>query len=110
LSNEELVDVNVRELLEETGLALTAYDLTLLSNAPVRVALTEGQRELVYVFSAFVLVPYEKANLRTPAKLEHVVTAESTINSDGSHVVPATIDIDGPFLTPAKHGVSKHGD
>jgi hypothetical protein len=32
-------------------------DLTVLSDAPVRVGLPEGQRQLVYVFSASVLVP-----------------------------------------------------
>jgi 8-oxo-dGTP pyrophosphatase MutT (NUDIX family) len=31
---EELVDVDIRELLEETGLALTLGDLTMLSDAP----------------------------------------------------------------------------
>jgi hypothetical protein len=46
-----------------------------------------------------------RANLRTRAKLEHVVTAQSTNNPDGSYVVPTTIDIDGLSLTPAKHGL-----
>jgi hypothetical protein len=77
----------------------------LLSDAPVRVALLEGQRELVYIFSASVPIPYVTTNLRTIAKLEHVVTAQSTINPDGSYVVPATIDIDGLSLTPVKHGL-----
>jgi 8-oxo-dGTP pyrophosphatase MutT (NUDIX family) len=44
LPNEEHVDVDVRELHEETGLTLTHDYLTLLSDAPVRVALPEGQR------------------------------------------------------------------
>jgi 8-oxo-dGTP pyrophosphatase MutT (NUDIX family) len=105
LPNEERVDVVVRELLEETGLSLTYDDLTLLSDAPVRIALPEGQRRLVNVFSAYVPVPYVTSNLRTPAKLEQVVTTQSTINSDGSYVVPATIEIDGLSLTPAKHGL-----
>jgi 8-oxo-dGTP pyrophosphatase MutT (NUDIX family) len=56
LPNEEHVDVVVRELLEETGLTLTLDDLTMLSDAPVRVALPEGQRHLVYVFSASIHV------------------------------------------------------
>jgi 8-oxo-dGTP pyrophosphatase MutT (NUDIX family) len=34
-ANEVLVDAAVRELHEETGLALTPEDLTLLSDAPV---------------------------------------------------------------------------
>jgi 8-oxo-dGTP pyrophosphatase MutT (NUDIX family) len=42
LPNEEHVDVVVRELLEETSLTLSHDDLTLLSDAPVRVALPEG--------------------------------------------------------------------
>jgi 8-oxo-dGTP pyrophosphatase MutT (NUDIX family) len=105
LPNEEHVDVDVRELLEEAGLTLTLDDLTLLSDAPVRVSLPEGQRQLVYVFSAFVTVPYVTTNLRTPPKLEQVVTPQATTNSDGSYVVPATIDFDGFSLTPAKHGL-----
>jgi hypothetical protein len=44
-------------------------------------------------------------NLRTRAKLEHVVTAQSTINSDGSYVVPTAIVIDVLSLTPAKQGL-----
>jgi hypothetical protein len=75
----------------------------MLSDVPVRVALPEGQRQLVYVFSASVPVPYVTANLRTHAKLEQDATAQSTINSDGSYVVPATIDINGVSLSPAKH-------
>jgi 8-oxo-dGTP pyrophosphatase MutT (NUDIX family) len=51
-ANEEPVDVDVRELHEETGLNLTPDDLTLLSDALVRVALPDGQ-QLVYVYSAF---------------------------------------------------------
>jgi 8-oxo-dGTP pyrophosphatase MutT (NUDIX family) len=42
LPNEEPVDAAVRELHEETGLILTPDDLTLLSDALVRVALPEG--------------------------------------------------------------------
>jgi 8-oxo-dGTP pyrophosphatase MutT (NUDIX family) len=105
LPNEEHVEADVRELPEEIGLKLTLHDLTMLSDAPVRVVLPEGQRHLVYVFSAFVPVPYVTAHLRTHAKLEHVVIAQSTVNSDGSYAVPATIDIDGLSLTPAKHGL-----
>jgi 8-oxo-dGTP pyrophosphatase MutT (NUDIX family) len=55
LPNEERVDAAVRELHEETGLTLTPDDLTLLSDAPVRVALPQG-RHLVYVYSASVPV------------------------------------------------------
>jgi 8-oxo-dGTP pyrophosphatase MutT (NUDIX family) len=74
LPNEEHVDADVRELLEEIGLTLTYADLTMLSDAPVRVALSEGQRQLVYVFSASIPVAYVTTNLRTHAKLEQVVT------------------------------------
>jgi hypothetical protein len=44
-------------------------------------------------------------HLRTAPKLEHVVTAQSTLNTYGSYVVPATINIDGLSLTPIKHGL-----
>jgi ADP-ribose pyrophosphatase YjhB (NUDIX family) len=100
-TNEEHVDAAVRELHEETGLILTPDDLTLLSDAHVRVALPVGQ-ELVYVYSASVLVSYVTTHLRTPAQLEQVVTAQSTINPDSSYVVPETIDVGGLKLTPAK--------
>jgi 8-oxo-dGTP pyrophosphatase MutT (NUDIX family) len=82
-ANEEHVDDAVHELHEEIGLILTPDDLTLLSDAPVRVALHVGQ-QLVYVYTASVPVPYVTIHLRTPAQLEHVVTAQSTINPDGS--------------------------
>jgi 8-oxo-dGTP pyrophosphatase MutT (NUDIX family) len=100
-ANEEHVNAAVRELYEETGLILTPDDLTLLSDAPVRVALPVGQ-QLVYIYSASIHVPYVTTQLRTHAQLEHVVTTQSTINPDGSYVVPETIDIGGLNLTPAK--------
>jgi ADP-ribose pyrophosphatase YjhB (NUDIX family) len=99
-TNEEPVDAAVRELHEEIGLTLTPDDLTLLSDAHVRVALPEGQ-QLVYVYSAYVPVPFVTSHLRTPTQLEQAVTAESTINPDGSYVVPETLDIGGLDLTPA---------
>jgi 8-oxo-dGTP pyrophosphatase MutT (NUDIX family) len=101
--NEEHVDAAVRELHEETGLTLTPDDLTLLSDAPVRVAFPEGQ-QLVYVYSGPFPVPFVTSHLRTPAQLEQAVTAKSTINPDGSYVVPETLDIGGLNLTPAKTG------
>jgi 8-oxo-dGTP pyrophosphatase MutT (NUDIX family) len=42
-TDEEPIDAAVRELHEESGLILTPDDLTLLSDAPVRVALLVGQ-------------------------------------------------------------------
>jgi ADP-ribose pyrophosphatase YjhB (NUDIX family) len=78
-ANGVLVDAAVRELHDETGLALTPDDLTLLSDAPIRVALPDGQ-QLIYVYSAFVPVPFVTSQLRTPAQLEQAVTAQSTIN------------------------------
>jgi hypothetical protein len=42
------------------------------------------------------------ASTRTHAKLVQVVHAQSTINPDGTYVVPATIDINGLSLTPTK--------
>jgi ADP-ribose pyrophosphatase YjhB (NUDIX family) len=87
LPNEEHVDVAVHDLHEETGLILTFDDFTLLSDALARVALPEGQRQVVYVLLAFVLVPYVTDNLRTRDHLEQVVSAPSTINNrDGSYV------------------------
>jgi ADP-ribose pyrophosphatase YjhB (NUDIX family) len=103
-SNEEPIDVAVRELHEETCLILTPDDLTLLSDAHVRVALHVGQH-LVYVYTASIHVPYVTTQLRTHAQLEQAVTAQSTINPDGSYVVPETIDIGGLNLTPAKTGL-----
>jgi ADP-ribose pyrophosphatase YjhB (NUDIX family) len=101
---EKLVDAAVRELHEETGLTLTPDDLTLLSDAPVRVALPKGQHN-VYVYSAYVPVSFATSHLRTPPQLEQAVTAQSTINPDGSYVVPETIDIGGLNLTPAQTGL-----
>jgi ADP-ribose pyrophosphatase YjhB (NUDIX family) len=103
-TNEELVDAAVRELYEEICLILTPDDLTLLSDAHVRVALPVGQ-QLVYVYSASFPVPYVTTHLRTPAQLEQDVTVQSTINPDGYYVVPETIDIGGLNLTPAKTGL-----
>jgi 8-oxo-dGTP pyrophosphatase MutT (NUDIX family) len=48
VANQEHVDAAVRELREETGLTLTPNDLTLLSDAHVRVELPDGQ-QLVYI-------------------------------------------------------------
>jgi ADP-ribose pyrophosphatase YjhB (NUDIX family) len=99
-ANEEPVDAAVRELCEETGLILTPDDLTLLSDAPVRVAFPVGQH-LVYVYSASLHVPYVTIHLHTPAQLEQAVTIHSPINPDGSYVVLETIDIGGLILSPA---------
>jgi 8-oxo-dGTP pyrophosphatase MutT (NUDIX family) len=73
LPNEEHVADAVRELFEETGPTLTVDDLNMLSNNPIRVPLPKGKRQLVYVFSAFVPVPYVTSNLRAPSKVEEVV-------------------------------------
>jgi ADP-ribose pyrophosphatase YjhB (NUDIX family) len=103
-ANEEPVDATVRELHEETGLILTPDDLTLLSDAPVRVAL-HARQQLVYVYSVSVLVPYVTTHLRTPAQLEQAVTTQSTINPDCSYVVTETLGIGGLNLRPAKTGL-----
>jgi hypothetical protein len=42
------------------------------------------------------------AKLRTLAKVEQAVTAQSTIHPDGTYIVPPTIDIDGLFHMPSK--------
>jgi 8-oxo-dGTP pyrophosphatase MutT (NUDIX family) len=104
LPNEELVDAAVRELHEDTGLILTPDDLTLLSDAPVLVTLPQGQ-QLVYVYSALISVLFATNNLRTPASVEQAVLAQSTVNPDGTYVVPETINIDGLTLTPAQTGL-----
>jgi hypothetical protein len=57
------------------------------------------------VYSAYVPVPFVTSHLRTHAQLEQAVTAQSTINPDGSYVVPETFDIGGLNLTPAKTGL-----
>jgi hypothetical protein len=44
-------------------------------------------------------------NLRTPGQVEQAVLAQSTVNSDGTYVVPETINIDGLTLTPAQTGL-----
>jgi ADP-ribose pyrophosphatase YjhB (NUDIX family) len=104
LPNEELADAAVRELHKETGLALTPDDLTLLSDAHVHVKLPQG-RQLVYVYSASIPVLVDANNLRTPAQVEHAILAQSTVNPDGTYVVPETINIDGLNLTPAQTGL-----
>jgi hypothetical protein len=78
----------------------------MLRDAPVRVALFGGGRQLVYVYSTSIPVLYVTSHLRTHAKLELADTAQSIISKDGfcSYVVPKTIDIDGLSLTPTKHG------
>jgi ADP-ribose pyrophosphatase YjhB (NUDIX family) len=102
LPNEEYVDDAVRELFESIGLTLTVDDLTLLSNNNERVPLPSCKHQIVYGFVANVLVLCVTANLRTPAKVNKAATAQSTINPDGSYVIPSTIDIDGLTLTPSK--------
>jgi 8-oxo-dGTP pyrophosphatase MutT (NUDIX family) len=104
LPNDEHVDAAVRELHEETGLILTPDDLTLLSDASLLVTLPQG-RQLVYVYSASIHVMFATNNLRTPAQVEQDVTAQSTVNPDGTYVVPETINIDGLNLTPAQTGL-----
>jgi hypothetical protein len=104
LPNEKHVDGDILELHEETGLMLTHDDLTLLSKSPVRVSLLEAKYQLVYVFSVYVSVPFISTNIRTLAKLIQVVTTQSTINPDGTYVVPTTVDIDGISLTRTKIG------
>jgi hypothetical protein len=83
---------------------LTPDDLTFLSDAPVRVALPVGQH-IVYVYTASVPVPYVTTHLRTHAQLEQAVTAQSTINPDGSYVVPERINVGDLNLTPTKMGL-----
>jgi hypothetical protein len=45
------------------------------------------------------------AHLRTPPQLEQAFTTQTTINPDGSYVVPETIDVDGLSLKPANNGL-----
>jgi ADP-ribose pyrophosphatase YjhB (NUDIX family) len=105
LPNEELVDAAVRELFEETSLTLIVDDFTLLSGNHVQVPFHDRKFQLVYVFLAMLCPVYGTRNLRTPAKVEQAVTAQSTIHSDGFCVIPTMIDIDGLSLTPFKIGI-----
>jgi ADP-ribose pyrophosphatase YjhB (NUDIX family) len=73
-ANEEHVDVAYLEFHKKVGLILTPDYLTLLSDAPVRVALPVGQHR-AYVYTASVPVPYVTTHFRTPAQLEQDVTA-----------------------------------
>jgi hypothetical protein len=43
--------------------------------------------------------------MRTHAKVEPLVTAQSTVHRDDSYVVPTTVDIEGLCLTPFKIGL-----
>jgi hypothetical protein len=74
----------------------------LLGNNPERVLLPKGKYQVVYVFSAFVPVPFVAANIRTHAKLVQAITAQSTNNPYVNYVVSATIDIDGLSVKPTK--------
>jgi hypothetical protein len=87
----------------EIGLALPVDDLTFVFASRSMLA----SNHLVYLFASFVPVPYVHANLRTPAKVEQAVIAQSTIYHDGTYVVPYTSDVDGLSLTPSKTGLLK---
>jgi 8-oxo-dGTP pyrophosphatase MutT (NUDIX family) len=94
LPNEDLANSVVRELLEETGRTLTVDDSTLMTIACVRATLHGDKFQRVYVYSASVLVPYMTASLRTPTKVEHTVSSQSTIHHDGTSVIiMGTVDI-----------------
>jgi 8-oxo-dGTP pyrophosphatase MutT (NUDIX family) len=101
LPNEKLADAAVSELFEEAGLPMTVDDLTLFNGgAHVRLSLHGDKLSQMYVYSAFVHVPYANANLRTLAKVEEVVISQSIIHHDGYYVVQTTVDIDGYTMTP----------
>jgi hypothetical protein len=57
------------------------------------------------VYSAYVPVLFATSHVRTPAQVEQDVTAQSTINPDGTYVVPEMLTIDGLNLTPAQTGL-----
>jgi hypothetical protein len=48
---------------------MTYVAFTLLNNNMVRVSLLEGERQLVYIFSAYIPLPFVAANIRTHGKL-----------------------------------------
>jgi hypothetical protein len=100
MPNEEHVDATVRDILEETGLTMAVNDLTQLSGAVVRVPLHYGKYQLVYVYFVSVLVPYVNITLSKPTHVKHYVISHSTVQADGSYVVPATIAMDGLPITP----------
>jgi hypothetical protein len=68
------------------------------------VSLHEAKHQLVYVFSAYIPLPFISANIRTLPKVIQVVTTQSVINLDGTYVVLVTLNIDGLSLTPTKTG------
>jgi hypothetical protein len=64
MPNEEHVNVAIHEIIGENSLTLTPDDLTMLSNNPDRVSLLDGKHHLVYVFSAYVPIPFVTTKLR----------------------------------------------
>jgi 8-oxo-dGTP pyrophosphatase MutT (NUDIX family) len=62
IPDKEHVDAAVRELFEEIDLTLTVDDLIIF-----QVPLPSRKHQLVYVFSAYIRVPYVTTNLRTLA-------------------------------------------
>jgi 8-oxo-dGTP pyrophosphatase MutT (NUDIX family) len=82
LPNEGHVDAAVRELFEEIGFTLTADDLA-ASPSECRYLLPSTSSS-----TFFWQVPYVIENMRTHAKVEHTVTAQSAIHPDGTYVVP----------------------
>jgi hypothetical protein len=102
LPYEAQVDAAVRELYEETSTTRTIDNFTLLRGNPVRVPSPARQHQSVYVFSVSAHAPYVTANLRTPAKVEQVVNALSTVHLGGTCVVSIVVDIDGLTLPPSK--------
>jgi hypothetical protein len=73
------------------------------------VPLLARQYHPVHVFSASVLVPYVTPNLHTLTKVEHVVTAKSTVMVPPLwfYVVPKTVALDGLSPMPSQIGFLK---
>jgi 8-oxo-dGTP pyrophosphatase MutT (NUDIX family) len=101
LSNGAHVDAAVREMFEETCLTLTVHDVMMLSGNRVLIPLPARQHQLVHVFSTSVYVLCAIANLRTPTKVEQVVTSEYIAYSDCTYTVTSSVDIDWLSLTPS---------
>jgi hypothetical protein len=52
-------------MFEDTGLAMTVDDLSMLSGKVVTVPLPNNETQLTYVYVAYAHVPYVTANPRT---------------------------------------------
>jgi hypothetical protein len=81
--------------------------LTMLCGKVISVPLTDNKKQHVYVYVAYVPVPYVTVNLRTPFEVEQVVLSQSIVKPYGVYVVLVSIAIDGLNLTHYIIGAAK---